>query len=272
MSTLYIVGTPIGNLEDLTIRAKRVLCSVSVVFAEDTRVTTRLLNRIGASPLLVSFEQHSTDRKLQKLLEFLKNKDVALLTDAGTPCISDPGAEAVSIAVENGHTVCPLPGVSAVTAAISVSGFTASRFVFLGFIPRDSQKRRDVLIEASREIGPTVMFEAPHRLHKTLKLLEDIAPTRQISVSRELTKIHEEVFNGNATQALAHFNKPKGEFVIVMDGNKDALDATLDKDISNSLAILSAQGFSGKRLVEEVALRSGASRSRIYRIHLNSSK
>ena len=264
-AVLYVLSTPIGNLEDLSARAERILRTVTTVFAEDTRITRRLLSRVGASPRLFSCHQYSGSRRIGSLMERLCEGDAALVTDAGSPGISDPGPEMVRAALKAGHTVRTVPGACSISAALSISGFDASRFLFLGFLPKADDERRAVLIEASTETGPIVIFEAPHRLRKTLETLDEVVPDRLLSISREMTKLYEETFSGDSRAALEKFTEPRGEFVIVVEGMGEQRKVS-DAEVADTLRILETMGFVGRSLIEEAAKRSGTSRSHAYRI------
>ena len=211
MPTLYIVGTPIGNLDDLTPRAARILSEVALVAAEDTRVTRRLLSHLGIRPKTTSFHQHNWREKLDSVLAELAEGDVALVTDAGMPGISDPGSELVVAASNAGFKVEVVPGPSAVTAALALSGFAGDAFSFLGFLPRRKKDRQLSLLGSLASAVPLVIFEAPHRLRATLADMDAVFGDRALAVCRELTKLHEEVFRGTAAEALEHFDSPRGE-------------------------------------------------------------
>ena len=213
-----MVGTPIGNLEDLTYRAARVLGQVSLVAAEDTRVTRRLLNHLGIRVPMTSYNQHNRRAKSPAILEALADGDVALVTDAGMPGISDPGAELVSLAAGASFAVEVVPAVSAVTTALAVSGFPGDAFVFLGFLPRRSRDRRALLQTAASSSLTLVIFEAPHRVGFALKDLLVVLGDRDIAVCREMTKLHQEVWRGPLSQAIHHFAEPRGEFTLVVRG------------------------------------------------------
>ena len=216
--TLFVVGTPIGNLEDLSPRASRVLREVPMVAAEDTRVTRRLLAHIGARPRLISFNEHNWAQRLDTVLQTLRHDDVALVSDAGMPGVSDPGRELVAAAAARGIRVESVPGPSAVTTALAVSGLTADAFQFLGFLPRRRKDRQQCLHDAAAGPSTLVAFEAPHRLRAALEDVSSAFGDRPMAVCRELTKLHEEVFRGSASGALDHFLSPRGEFVLVIAG------------------------------------------------------
>ncbi|MCH8987896.1 MAG: 16S rRNA (cytidine(1402)-2'-O)-methyltransferase [Chloroflexi bacterium] len=276
MGTLYIVGTPIGNLEDLTPRAARVLGEVSLVAAEDTRVSRRLLSHLGIRPRTTSFHQHNWRDKLDGVLAELAQGDVALVTDAGMPGISDPGSELVAAAAQAGFKVEVVPGPSAVTAALSLSGFPGDAFLFLGFLPRRKKERQACLREASSSAVPLVLFEAPHRLRATLADLDTVLGERPLAVCRELTKLHEEVFRGTAAQALEHFGSPRGEVVVVVQARPAETDsppnegsgdeAATDVDLRQMLSGLRRDGVRAKDAVAQVAETTGSAKNRVYRV------
>ena len=276
MPTLYIVGTPIGNLEDLTPRAARVLGEVSLVAAEDTRVSRRLLSHLGIRPRTTSFHQHNWRDKLDGVLAELARGDVALVTDAGMPGISDPGSELVAAAAQGGFKVEVVPGPSAVTSALAISGFPGDGFLFVGFLPRRKTERRAVLRDASSSAVSLVLFEAPHRLRATLADLDAVLGDRPLAVCRELTKLHEEVFRGTAAQALDHFSSPRGEVVVVVQGRESetggqldasaADEAATDADLRRRLSGLRRDGVKAKDAVTQVAETTGLAKNRVYRV------
>ena len=216
MSTLFIVATPIGNLDDLTLRAVRVLREVPVLVAEDTRVTRRILVHIDADPRVLSFHRRSSAREVKKIIAYLGEGDVALVSDAGTPGVNDPGQAIVAAAIERGHSVVPLPGASSIMAALSVSGYYADQYVSYGFLPAGSGKRRRLLAQIAEQPMAAVLFESPHRLRNALADMSTALGDRGLVVCREMTKLHEEIWRGTATDALDYFASPRGEFVIVV--------------------------------------------------------
>jgi 16S rRNA (cytidine1402-2'-O)-methyltransferase len=218
MPTLYVVATPIGNLEDITLRALRILGEVDLIAAEDTRKTKRLLAKYGINTKLTSYHQHSKTGKTSYLLSELSEKDVALVSEAGMPTISDPGGELVKAAVEGGIPVVAVPGPSAPATALALSGMIADRFLFLGFLPRKKGERQRLLASVADEPLTIVAFESPHRLCRALMDLLEILGDRRVAISRELTKLHEEVFRGIVSEAIEHFAKPRGEFTLVIEG------------------------------------------------------
>lgn len=282
MGILYIVGTPIGNLEDLTPRAARILGEVSLVAAEDTRVSRRLLSHLGIRPRTTSFHRHNWQRKLDGVLAELVQGDVALVTDAGMPGISDPGSELVAAAAQSGFKVEVVPGPSAVTAALALSGFPGDGFLFLGFLPRRKKERQASLREASSSAVPLVLYEAPHRLRATLADLDVVLAERPLAVCRELTKLHEEVFRGTAALALEYFSAPRGEVVVVVAGrpvragigsDAEADDgAATDENLRGRLAELRESGVKAKEAVAQVAESTGLAKNRVYRVWVESGR
>lgn len=271
--TLYVVGTPIGNLQDLSPRAVRVLKSVALVAAEDTRVSRRLLAHIDAHPRLLSFNARNWQQRLPSVLHGLERGDVALVTDAGMPGISDPGRELVAAAADRGFRIESVPGPSAVTTALAVSGLPANAFTFLGFLPRRRSERRERLAEAAVSPCTIVLFEAPHRMRDLLEDIALICGDRPLAVCRELTKLHEEVFRGSAADALAHFDLPRGEFVIVLAGGEappagDASTKEAGAEVRAFLAELAESGMQGRAAAATTAARFGISRNRAYQLWL----
>lgn len=214
---LYIVATPIGNLQDITFRAVETLKSVDFIVCEDTRVTSRLLNHYGIKKPLIALNEFNEDQILYEILKKLENGSGALVSDAGTPLISDPGYRLVKEAKKKGFLVSPIPGASAIISALSVSGLPTDKFVFLGFLPK-SEARAGKLLNKTKLIELTViLYESPHRIIKTLELIKNIFGDIEITIARELTKIYEETRSEKATSLIEHFTKitPKGEFVIL---------------------------------------------------------
>ena len=269
---LYVVGTPIGNLDDLSLRAARVLREVSLVAAEDTRVTRRLLNHVEARPRLLSFNEHNWQGRLELILQALNTGDVALVTDAGMPGISDPGPKLVAEASARGIRIESVPGPSAVTTALSVSGLSADAFLFLGFLPRRRGDRRARLREVADTPMPLVLFEAPHRLRATLEDVDLVFGDRPVAVCRELTKLHEEVFRGTASEALDHFDTPRGEFALVIAGAEGTAAPPEEDDESVRLFLLErrTEGARAKDATDEAAARFGITKNRAYRLWIQS--
>jgi 16S rRNA (cytidine1402-2'-O)-methyltransferase len=219
LSKLFVIGTPIGNLEDTTARAVRVLGEVGAIAAEDTRVTARLLARHGIRKPLISYRAPVERRGLPRVLSALDEHDVALVSDAGTPTVSDPGQALVDAAWAAGHTVVPIPGPSAVTAALSVAGYGGPGFVFLGYLPRKPGEMRRLLATLAEDPRPAVAFDSPYRVIKSLALIAEVLPERRLTVARELTKVHEQVVRGTATEVSAVLGeRARGEFTLVISG------------------------------------------------------
>ena len=268
MGTLYLVATPIGNLEDISLRALRVLKEVGLIAAEDTRTTQKLLRRYEIKTPVTSYHEHNRLQKIPYIMGSLEANDVALVSDAGMPGISDPGYELVRSAIEAGIVVVPVPGTSAVTACLAVSGLPISTFTFLGFLPRRKTDRRRLLEGNLRLRQTLIAFEAPHRLHESL---EDVLATlgdRRVAICRELTKLHEEVFRGSVSEALAHFSEPRGEFTLVIEGATENRDDLGEDWASDELRRLSDQGVRAKEAVAVVAQASGLPRRQVYRLWL----
>ncbi len=233
MATLYIVGTPIGNLDDLTYRAAKVLQEVPVVVAEDTRVTRKLLNHVGANPKLLTIHRYSTPGEIARATAHLTTGDVAVVSDAGTPGVNDPGQALVATAVEQGHLVVPIPGPSSIVAALSICGFDADRFTSHGFLPASGSKRRRLLVDIAESSRATVLFETPHRLRSALSDMVTAFGERQIMVCREMTKLHEEIWRGTPDEALGHFENPRGEFAIVVSPPAPEHQSNISSEISD---------------------------------------
>jgi 16S rRNA (cytidine1402-2'-O)-methyltransferase len=269
--TLYIVATPLGNLGDLSTRAAEVLRTVAVVAAEDTRRTRGLLTHLGASPQLLSYHAHSDDRRLERLLDILhEGRDVALVSDAGTPAVSDPGADLVAAARATGVTVVPIPGPSAVATALSAAGLKGERYLFLGFVPRKGGERARLLARAVAEEWSVVFFEAPPRL---TDLLEDLARaaggTRRALVARELTKLHEELRLGTLDELARYYTEhpPRGELTIVLEGTgAPAEPPDRTGDAVEQATLLLAEGLTRREVVRRLSESLGLSRNDAYRL------
>ena len=222
MPILYVIATPIGNLEDISLRALRVLGEVKLIAAEDTRKTRRLLNAYNIGTPLTSYNEHTSRAKLGNLLDYLEKEDLALVSEAGIPGLSDPGYDLIVGAVEGGISVVPIPGASAVITALVVSGLPTDQFVYVGFLPRRKGQRERLLSSIVDEPRTIVAFETPHRLSAALNDVEEILGDRRVCVCRELTKVHEEIFRGRVSQAREHFVEPRGEFSVVIEGKTRA--------------------------------------------------
>lgn len=267
--TLYLVATPIGNLEDLTYRAHRVLREADVIACEDTRHTRLLLTRYGISTPLVSYHEHNEARRAPELLKRLRGGEtVALVSDAGTPALSDPGYALIRQAIAENIPVVAIPGASAITAALTVSGLPPDRFLFLGFLPRKTGERRRILAEVAQWPWTLVIFEAPHRIAATLDELRAVLGDRRVALVRELTKRFEEVVRGTVTEALERLRAaaPRGEFTIVLEGALEQTKSTTD--IAARLRDLLNRGTPPKEAVHTVAHAYGIPKRDAYKLML----
>lgn len=275
--TLYVCATPIGNLEDITLRAKRILQEVDLIAAEDTRHTRKLLSFYDIHTPLTSYHEHNKWEKGPKLIsETCAGKNIALVSDAGTPGISDPGQDLVSLAVDAGVTVVTIPGASAVVSALVISGLPTDRFCFEGFLPRAKKDRNTVIQQWVQEQRTIVFYESPYRLQKTLEELSPLFGERNVAVTRELTKTHEQVVRGKLTTVLEHFreNSPKGEIAVIMQGNSEIKEAPLrgPADIFETVSNLVQQGHIKKDAIKEAARLLGVSKREVYDTILRAEK
>ena len=265
MPTLYIVATPIGNLEDISLRALRTLREVKLIAAEDTRQTKRLLTTYDIRTPMTSYHEHNKWTKLGYILSCLKEGDVALVCDGGMPGISDPGYELIVTANQQGIPVVAIPGASVVTTALVVSGLPMEKFVYLGFLPRKTNDRQRLLKSVADEYGTLVVLESPHRLLAALNDILLVLGDRRVAVCRELTKIHEEVFQGRISQAIEHFTEPRGEFTLVIEGKKGKDKPQLTEDIERQLHHMRLSGIRAKEAIAKVAAETGLSKKELYR-------
>lgn len=271
--TLYLCATPIGNLEDMTYRVIRTLKEVDIIAAEDTRNSIKLLNHFEIQTPMTSYHEYNKYDKGEKLVaKLLEGKNIALITDAGTPGISDPGEELVKMCYEAGITVTSLPGACACITALTISGKETRRFVFEAFLPTDKKEREWVLQDMEREFRTIIMYEAPHRLLKTLELLKNRLGNRRITVCRELTKKHETAFLTTFEDALVHYkaNPPKGECVIVIEGRSREEAAAEEQKkweempVEDHMEHYLSQGMDKKEAMKKVAKDRGVSKRDIY--------
>lgn len=265
---LFVVGTPIGNLGDWSPRGQEVLGAVQLVACEDTRRTGSLLSKHGIkNPGMVVVNEHTEGRALDRILDALAQGDsVALVTDAGMPTISDPGAHVVAAAANAGHDVVVVPGPTAVSAALALSGFDEGRYVFEGFLPRKGAERGKRLAQLAEEPRMVVLYEAPHRIERTLSdLASAMDGERGCIVARELTKLHESVWRGSLAAASNGIGDPRGEYVIVIDAAGEAPDAD-DATLATAVSEAKARGLSTKDAAAEVAARYGVGRRRVYQL------
>lgn len=266
---LYIVSTPIGNLEDITLRALKVLKEAAFIACEDTRTTRKLLTRYAIGTPLVSYHEHNEIEKAKDLLSILREgKSIALVSDAGTPCISDPGYRLVKLASEHGIEVLSIPGPSASVSALSVSGLPTSSFAFFGFPPRTKKHLTDYLARITNYPETLVFYESPNRVTKTLRVMVEVFGDRNISVSREMTKLYEETLRGKVSEvleALVKRSEIKGEVTIVVEGASAEIGETDPESIDRMLAQHKKIGSSLKDAVKAVSEESGYSKSKTYK-------
>lgn len=264
MPVLYIVSTPIGNLEDITLRAIRTLKEVKLIAAEDTRTTRKLLTTYSIDTPMTSYHEHNKRTKLDYILDRLDSEDVALVSDAGTPGISDPGYELIVAAYQRNFTVIPIPGPSVLITALAVSGLPTGGFTYLGFLPHRAGERKRLLQSVASEQRTAVVFESPHRITASLQDIMLILGDRKIAVCRELTKIYEEIFRGTVSQAIEHFTRPRGEFTLVIAGQEEAGKPLLTKEIVNKLRYMRRSGLTAREAVTSMAQETGLSKKELY--------
>ena len=268
MPSLYVVATPIGNLDDISLRALRALREVKLIAAEDTRRTKRLLTTYDIKTPMTSYHERNKWAKLGYVLNRLEDGDVALVADAGMPGMSDPGYELIVTASQRGIPVVPIPGPSVVITALVVSGLPTDRFSYIGFLPRRASARRRLLESMAYERGTIIALESPHRLIAALKDVLLILGDRRIAVCRELTKIYEEVFRGTICQAIEHFTEPRGEFTLVVEGKREKDKPRLTEDIEKQLYSMHRSGMAAKEAIARVAGETGLSKKELYRAWL----
>lgn len=267
---LYLVATPIGNLEDITLRAIKVLREVDIIAAEDTRHTLKLLNHLQISKQLISYHRHNEESKKESLIRYLEEgKNVALVSDAGTPVISDPGEEVVKEAVKNNIEIIPIPGACALINSLIVSGFNSKEFTFIGFLPLNNKLRKEKMNEIEETTKTIILYEAPHKLKTTLEELNNKIPNRRIVLAKELTKIHESFYRGTAEELLKLCENVKGEFVIVIEGKKDKRDDKIEflnnLDVEEHYRFYENQGLDKKEIIKRVAKDRNVPKNEIYK-------
>ena len=267
--TLYLISTPIGNLEDMTYRSIRILSEVNVVFSEDTRVTLNLLTHYNISKKLISLHEHNEDTVKEKVLDYLKNGDnVALVTDRGTPIISDPGYKTVKYVSDNGYNVVALPGATAFVPALITSGIAPQPFLFYGFLDSKDSIRKKELEVLSDEEETMIFYEAPHRIMKTLSMMLDIFGDRDISISREITKKFESVYRGKISDLLPTLESIKGEFVIVVEGSNNT-NTFENLSVVEHVNLYIREGRDSKEAIKLVSKERNMSKSEVYNIYHN---
>jgi 16S rRNA (cytidine1402-2'-O)-methyltransferase len=268
MPVLYIVATPIGNLEDVSLRALRTLREVKLIAAEDTRHTRKLLTTYDIKTPMTSYHERNKWTKLDYILDCLKEGDVALVSDAGMPGISDPGHELIVAASQRDVPVVAIPGASVVITALAVSGLDTGRFIYLGFLPPKVSSRRRRLQSVAAESATIVVLESPHRLLAALSDILEVLGDRRIAVCRELTKVYEEVFRGRISQAIDHFAQPRGEFTLVIEGEREPGKPQLTPAVEKQLQNMRRSGVTAKEAVAQLAGETGLSRRELYRAWL----
>jgi 16S rRNA (cytidine1402-2'-O)-methyltransferase len=264
---LYLVATPIGNLSDITYRAIETLKNVDLIAAEDTRQTLKLLNHYEISKPLISYYRHNEDIKANKLIEeLLSGKNIALVSDAGTPGISDPGEELVKEAIENEITICPIPGACAFINALIISGINTKEFAFYGFLPMNKKNRKEKLEEISKENKTIILYEAPHKIKNTLQDLYNVLGNINCVIARELTKIHEECCRGTIEEMIEKFQEPKGEFVIILDLNNNKKDDIVQEmTIEELYEIYINEGLNKKEAIKKIAKDKKLNKNEVYK-------
>lgn len=270
MGTLYLVATPIGNLEDISARALRVLREVSLIAAEDTRHTRKLLQHYDIATPTTSYHEHNKLEKLDHIIDMLSQGDVAVVSDAGTPALNDPGYELVTAALKAGFEVSPIPGPSAPIAALVASGLPTDAFLYLGYLPRKESQRRQLLEEITRLPYTLVFLETPHRLVPALESLENELGNRRIAVARELTKKFEEIFRGDIASARQYFMKqpPRGEITLVLEGRSPGDEKWSEERVRLELVAALEAGGRPSRIASQIASGSGWTKSDVYRLLL----
>ena len=267
MGTLYVCGTPIGNLEDISLRVLRILREADCIAAEDTRHTLKLLNFYNITTPLTSYHEHNAHEKGPDLLRQLKqDRNIALVSDAGMPCISDPGAALVKLCLDECIPVVVVPGPSALVTALAISGTDTDRFVFEGFLPQKNKKRREILNELRGETRTIVIYEAPHHLRETLADLEQVLCNRFAILTRELTKSHEEIERGTLRDLIEQYTKkePIGEYVIVIEATGCQSPAEPDMSVQEHVAFYTAKGFTDMEAIKQTAKDRGIGKREIY--------
>ena len=272
---LYLVATPIGNLEDITLRAINILNEVDLIAAEDTRQTLKLLNHLKIKKPLISYYKQNENIKSEILINnLLEGKNIALVSDAGTPAISDPGEEIVKEAIKNNIKIIPIPGACAAINAIIGSGFSTKEFLFVGFLSTNKKEKKEKLQELKEENKTIIIYEAPHRILNTLEEIKEIFGDIEISLAREITKIHEEFIRGSISEIIEKNINTKGEFVIVLNNNKEIKNNKL-QEILNNLSLeehyeyYKVKGLEKKEIIKKIAKDRDVNKNEIYQYFLN---
>lgn len=271
---IYLVATPIGNLQDMTFRAVQTLKEVDLIAAEDTRHTLQLLNYFEISKPMISYHRHNEDIKTEELIqEAMAGKNIAIVTDAGTPGISDPGEEIVKAAIKEGIEIIPIPGACALINSLIVSGISTKEFSFYGFLPLNKKNRKEVFSKIAKETRTVILYEAPHKLQKTLEDILEIIGDIPICTVRELTKIHEEKIYGKVSEVIEKCKEPKGEFVIILDLNANEDKEEIDFEqmsLQEHYMFYEKLGLEKKEIIKQIAKDRNVSKNEIYQQFLNS--
>ena len=268
---IYLIATPIGNLEDITYRAVKILNEVDIIAAEDTRHSLKLLNHLEISKPMISYHRHNEDTKTEVLLNLLKEgKNIGLITDAGTPGISDPGEEIVKEAIKNNIEVIPIPGACALINALITSGLNTKEFSFYGFLPLDKKLRKEKMDDIKKQNKTIIFYEAPHRLEKTLKELKEIFGNINIVVAKELTKIHETFYRGTIEEVLEKMGEIKGEFIVMFEVHSKTekeleIEELSKKKIEEQYTYYEKQGLSKKDIIKTIAKNNNVPKDVIYK-------
>ena len=268
LGVLYIVATPIGNLEDITLRAINVLKEVDLIAAEDTRHSLKLLNHLEISKPLISYHRHNEDTRTDLLIKELKEgKSIALISDAGTPGISDPGEEVIKKCIEENIKIVPIPGACAMINALICSGIDTTEFIFLGFLPLNKKNRNEKLEEIRSANKTLILYEAPHKIKSTLSDLKSVIGDRKIVIARELTKIHEEFLRGNINELIEKTENIKGEMVLIIEKNKkiDKENIFDNLTLEEHYKLYEEQGFSKKDIIKKIAKDRNVNKNEIYK-------
>ena len=266
---LYIIATPIGNLEDITLRAIRILKEVDLIAAEDTRHTLKLLNHLEISKPLISYHRHNEEIRTEELIKELKTgKNIGLVSDAGTPGICDPGEEIIKKCIEESIKVVPIPGACAMINALITSGISTKEFIFLGFLPLNKKSRKEKLEEIKNANKTIILYEAPHKLKNTLNDLSDILQSREVVLARELTKIHEEYIRGTVKELMEKTDNLKGEMILIIEknnkDNEEALNSLNNLTLEEHYNFYEKRGLNKKEIIKKIATDRNVSKNEIY--------
>ena len=270
MGELYVVATPIGNLDDITLRAIKILKEVDVIIAEDTRHTLKLLNHLNISKPLVSYHRHNEEQRKEMIIDKLKNgENIAIVSDAGTPGICDPGEVLIYECIKENIKVVPIPGACAMINALIASGISTKEFTFLGFLPLNKKLRKEKLEYIKNETKTVIIYEAPHKLKSTLEDLKEILEKRKVVIARELTKIHEEFIRGTIDEILEKADSLKGEIILIIEGNKesnhhDNKNKFIEMSLEKHYEYYEKQGFSKKEIIKKIAKDRGLAKNEVY--------